>query len=337
MHHWRSPTLSADERHPHYYVWRERLYRALYNTLIAGAVCYHAYQAPYIQASKKEEMEGFMANCAIMTPDTPNNLEDEDIQYLKQFPLYNVRIRDSSDVGRAKTKIYESLFGSFADWLIDTGAATAQREDLSPYTFPSWKDGHVEFDDADTTYKCTAQQIGSIREIKSMIGAYEHFRRKTTRTIGDVDFGTPLDEFHDQKTVQVILFGSFCIDILALPNNVEDAEGGLLYPVSTRSDQLVVQLTLPQIIRNEPNMQEIHYHTPGPEYEMFSFMLRRYFGLMFRPDTFHQDIRHEVLTSLLCSGDIFEASGGKTMLGDEYSDALVRYREMNYTRVKLWW
>lgn len=115
----------------------------MYQVLTAGAVCARPYSEPFFSAEKERRAE-FLENCANGTLTDPDSdpgvgtLTDQDLEYLRQFPVYNFNADEESASGRLKVQEYEALFGPFAEWLIVDGKrrgleANLNAVEIGPY------------------------------------------------------------------------------------------------------------------------------------------------------------------------------------------------------------
>lgn len=309
----------------------ERLYRGIYNILLAGAICSRPYNAPFFLA-EKEGRTDFLERCARRAP-----LIGEDFEYLRHFPVYNFQFSDDSDTGRWRDTEYESLFGPLAEWLIEDGARRGLEEKLLSFTIPieTFEDGPEK--DWENGGLFDGSQIGSIREIKILQGAYEHFHRKVSRENHArpeaPNWGKPTEDFRGQREVNAVVFGFFQLDEISMPWKIEDSEKGVLYarPLSGFPLPRVIDVhhVLDQV-RRQAWFEQDNHSPPPPQLQLFSFILRRFLGLKWQASAYDTDwhYRHIYLQSIE-GGDIFEVPYPDPW----HNDNLVMYRLPILSRV----
>ena len=109
------------------------------------------------------------------------------------------------------------------------------RRKLKPAIIPEVDDtGERDWDNARSF---DGSQTGSIREIKTLLGAYEHFYRKVFRK----DYSRPatpggqaaIVHFQGQRQVTAVMFGLFQLDEISMPRSFEESENGLLFAKPT--------------------------------------------------------------------------------------------------------
>ena len=335
---WKAGTdmLLARAKTSHYYGERnERIYRGIYNVLLAGAVCFQPYNAPFFQAAKEERVD-FLERCAKGSP-----LTDEQLAYLKQFPVYDYRVDDNSDRGRWKYKEYESLFGEFAQWLVEDGARRGAMQNLGPTGIltETTDDGATFEQDWWAGKKFGHSGTGSIHEIKILIGVYEYFYPKVFSNALRDEFirrrprRINPEEIPDERVVTVVIFGDFQLVQISMPPIVEDAKERFLFakPCSDLPATGTIQVRkILKLIEHHDQHSRDSYPPPPVEFELFSFILRKYLGLKFQANTFEcGNMNYRIL---LLSGDIFQVPNYE----DGNNDNLVMYRSPIVSDANSW-
>jgi hypothetical protein len=297
-----------------YEKWKERLHRALYYVLLAGAAFSGPYNAPFFQAERAGRTE-FLQRCARCVRSTDGSrgatiLIEEDFEYLKTFAVYHLSASDDSDMGRWRDDQYETIFGPLARYLIEDGRDCGLREGLDRSMIAE----HDELNgEGDVFSWYTGEQAGSIREVKSLVAAYEHLRRKVYRTDyskAPISGGFPaIENFEGQRKVTVAVFGQFQLDEISLPVTVEASENGFLLakPVSESSKLSIIDVS--QIL-HQMSMREREFqpaHPLPPTFQFFSYCLRTYFNLKWKPNIFESGWGHEKWLDELANGDMFQA------------------------------
>jgi hypothetical protein len=152
---------------------KERFYRAMYGVLTAGVVSSGAYNAPFYYAEKEGHTE-FLERCCAQK----QTLSDKDVEYLRQFPVYDYDAPDESESGRWRDQEHEVLFGTFSEWLFEEGKRRGREKKLDPIEIE-------EYDEIDSGSRTEPEsldsaQAGAVREVKMLVAAYEHLHRKFT-------------------------------------------------------------------------------------------------------------------------------------------------------------
>ncbi|KAN0102797.1 hypothetical protein V8E51_011110 [Hyaloscypha variabilis] len=118
--------------------FRDGFYRAMYRLLLAGAVLARAYMAPLFRAKEEGGKDGFFARVGLedyahkywdkIDPSEDGPPREEDVAYIRQFPVYNYDVIDWSEIGLWRNREYETCFGPFASWIVEDGRKSAVRE-----------------------------------------------------------------------------------------------------------------------------------------------------------------------------------------------------------------
>ena len=297
-----------------YEKWKERLHRAFYYVLLTGAAFFGPYNAPFFQAEKAGRSE-FLQRCARCVRSTDGSrgatiLIEEDFEYLKTFPVYHFSASDDSDKGRWRDYQYKTIFGPLAKYLIEDVRDRGIREGLDRARIAEYD----ELDGEGPVFSWyTGELAGSIREVKSLVAAYEHLRRKVYRTdyskASNTNGFPTIENFEGQRKVTVAVFGQFQLDEISLPANVEASENGFLWakPVSESSDlsSIDVSQILHRLSRREREFQPAH--PLPPTFQFFSYCLRTFFNLKWKPNIFESGWGHERWIDELANGDMFQA------------------------------
>jgi len=272
--------------------FRDGFFRAMYRLLLASAVLARAYLAPVFQARKEgnarfykvwgdnqwwsEEMDN------LSFEDQDPQPREADLAYIRQYPVYNFDVLDSSEIGQWRNKEYETCFAPFATWLIEDGRQRKQKEPQDPNeTTLDWAENRTD--------------IGAVRELMLLLVAYEHFNHCFQSSSGPL----PL---HMQKqanrTVSIVRFGIFQVEQVTIPAAIEDLTHA---PLATKSHP-TLEDTAGKDIQHQIDIEQIvfdmqtrtrtpipfHYEHQGPPgtLELWRFALRHYLNLTFRSKTF---------------------------------------------------
>jgi hypothetical protein len=122
-------------------VYKNRFYRAMYRLLLAGAMLAgamlaRAYTEPVFQA-KEEGRSEFLKHCKedrFPLEDFESRLTDEDVEFLRQLPVYNFDLTDDSEIGQWRNREYEAYFGLVASWLVEDGRAKGLSHEPALYS-----------------------------------------------------------------------------------------------------------------------------------------------------------------------------------------------------------
>jgi hypothetical protein len=200
--------------------WRHRLHAGLYQIIIAGAVAYREYNAPFFFA-EKEGPEGFLERCR-QTTKAHSALNGDDYDYFRKIPVYNCRLDDGTLPAIKRDEEFRKTFGAFAEWLIKEGARKGHADNLKGCEIPD-TDEDEDLDLAEFV-SFDVDQAGSIREIKTLIGVYEHFHLKLSPRSED----EPAQQAKP-RTVNAVVFGKFQLHEIVLPETLEEAESCYLF------------------------------------------------------------------------------------------------------------
>lgn len=252
--------------------FRDGFYRAMYRMLLAGAVMAGAYQEPFTQA-EKDGREGFLQR------NKTGDFDDEDLAFLRQFPVYNFDVLDTSTTGKWRNKSYNIAFGPFAEWLVEDGRARGVREN--------------------------PESRGAVRELMLLLVAHEHLLCKFNHKEYVPFFGeeavhegyrTKIRGFEGKpRHVSVVLYGDFQVRQVTMPASIEDS-GSILLP--TTIHPLLKAADKDQGLNIAKATQALETHTrgrmsdgdenPNPPamFELWFFALRHYLNLGFSAGSF---------------------------------------------------
>lgn len=291
--------------------WEVRLHRGLYHVLLAGAVVSGVYNAPFLQAEKDGRTE-FLERCTRCHPHPgrPSQLTAEDLQYLRSFPVYDISAGNSKNEIRNNTE-YATIYRPLVEYLIKEGTQDGLREQLEHTRIDEHDEHHNGTSDRFARY--SSEETGSIREIKTFLGAYEYFYRKVYRTdysrVGIAYSSTTLPNFEGQRKLTAVVFGRFQLEDIFLPTIAQDAERGfLLARATSRSLELAnvdIQHISQHVLRSDPLAPDGFPRLPLA-YKFFSFSLKSYFKLKWKPNTFESEIGHEDWMEELRYGHMFQ-------------------------------
>jgi hypothetical protein len=296
--------------------FRDRFYRAMYRVLLAGAVLARAYMAPLFRA--REEWKKRIFVCFGLEDYMHNHWEEtdphyidgsevyppteQDIAYIRQFPVYNYDVPDWSEIGVWRNQEYETCFGPFASWIIEDGRKRQKSEPQDPNDIePDWAENPAD--------------VGAVRELMLLMVAYDHFNSKfenqTWKTRPGVAYMQKPGHLLGNRTVSIVRLGIFQIEEVTVPAAFEDLKRGHLFadyhPALKGSEGedipwqfdiwTVVEGVLSQRMRNRSLTNR---ENPGPPamLELWHFALRRYLNLEFRSGTFWMPKRPFYMQSL---------------------------------------
>ncbi|KFY33270.1 hypothetical protein V494_07754 [Pseudogymnoascus sp. VKM F-4513 (FW-928)] len=276
--------------------FRDYFYRAMYRLLLAGAVLARVYMAPLFQGEKEGGKNSFFMRFGIeygtmYWDETIDDSEDThpteaDIAYLRQFPVYNFDVADSSEIGQWRNREYETCFGEFASWIIGDGRAREETDPQSPEDIePEWAENRTD--------------IGAVRELMLLLVAYSHFNVQFENSFRKRSRGGPYMQKAGNRTVTIVRFGYFQVEEVTMPAAVEDLTDTYLYAdhhpaleasggkdVSFKFDVWYAMQVLKENMRDSGVIYDIENPGPPPMLELWHFALRRYLNLGFKSGTF---------------------------------------------------
>ncbi|PVH69679.1 hypothetical protein DL98DRAFT_166698 [Cadophora sp. DSE1049] len=192
----------------------------MYRMMLAGAVLARAFHELFKRAEKEgrtEFRDKFSdLQCGKELASKPT---EEDIEYLRQFPVYNFDPDDDTDVGKWKDQEYEKTFGPFADWLIKAGRVRGVQDkmtysdcDLEECLLLS--DAEIEFDEPTQ---------GVLWELVLSMGACEHsdINQATTSANSQYDSDSRPELMGKSREVMVVMFGTFQVEVITMPLNID--------------------------------------------------------------------------------------------------------------------
>ncbi|KAL2068603.1 hypothetical protein VTL71DRAFT_14940 [Oculimacula yallundae] len=317
------------EKPPHEMrLWRERFYRAIYRIFIAGPVFYGVHNKPFSSKAKRppgvprEYLREYDASrdSTLYEPGIPYwnyVLPREASEHLQQFPVYN------TSASHDQEKI---VFGTFAEWIVDDGRKLA------------------EHNNCPELWHLTSAQISGLWEVMAMLNAYHHLMSDSTNGDGQCGHGRSNPDDENPPTTQtisgptrqvtVIPFGTFGIEDVSMPANLEDGSELRLIanPASVlrdshdpilNSDGMPINVDIVSIqdfiFRKSgyPNHSEYH-QLPSLDLRMFDFTLREHFGLQFGISAFDDFGCHQPWNVFVNSASIFDGVGSeRTQYGFE--------------------
>lgn len=276
--------------------FRDGFYRAMYRLLLAGAVLARAYMAPLFRAREEGGKDGFFRRLGLedyaykywdrMDPSEDGAPREEDIAYIRQFPVYNYDVTDWSEIGMWRNQEYETCFGPFASWIIEDGRKRQQKEPQGPDdTLPDWAENWVD--------------VGAVRELMLLLVAYDHFRCKFDNITWAKRGTCAYINKQGNRTVSIVRFGVFQIEQVTMPAAVEDLTKGYLFAAyhpalgGTEGEDIPYQFDvwlateglLDKIMRYH-HLDDRENPPPPAMLELWHFALRRYLNLRFRSGTF---------------------------------------------------
>jgi hypothetical protein len=296
--------------------FRDRFYRAMYRVLLAGAVLARAYMAPLFRA-REERKKGFFARCGLedyvqihWEETDPNYVDasedgpprEEDIAYIRQFPVYNYDVPDWSQIGVWRNQEYETCFGPFASWIVEDGRKRQQSEPQDPNDIePDWAENPAD--------------VGAVRELMLLMVAYDHFNSKfenqTWLRRPGVAYMQKPGHLLGNRTVSVVRLGIFQIEEVTMPAAFEDLTRGHLFadyhPALKGSEGEDIpwqfdawSVVVGRLDHRRRNVRTNERENPGPPamLEMWHFALRHYLNLGFKSGTFWMPQRPLYIQSL---------------------------------------
>ena len=154
---------------------------------------YGAYNEPFDQAKVAERFNEEFLQCATRPYELDKwnknqslqQMNDEEAQYLGEFAVYNLDIREDGKVDKWKNEQYEIVFGPLAKWIIEDGRARGTQraqEEVHDVCDSQEAEEAIEslFDSGDAA---------SIEEIMLLIGAFEHLTTKIQNLDGGRKYG----------------------------------------------------------------------------------------------------------------------------------------------------
>ena len=285
--------------------FRDVFYRAMYRVLLAGAVLARAYMAPLFRA-REEDNRGFFARFGIddylnihweeTDPQYIDSSEyggpprEEDVAYIRQFPVYNYDVPDWSEIGEWRNREYETCFGPFASWIVEDGRKRQQNMPQDPKdTEPDWVENPAD--------------VGAVRELMLLMVAYDHFNSKfenyTWTTRPGVAWSQKTENLLGNRTVSIVRLGIFQIEEVTMPASFEDLRKGHLFTdfhpalKGSLGEDIPWQfdiwmLVVGRLDYEKRNGRMWDRENPGPPamLELWHFALRHYLHLGFRSKTF---------------------------------------------------
>ena len=279
--------------------FQDSFYRAMYRVLLLGAVLARAYMAPLFRA-REERKKGFFARFGLedylhihweetdpqyMDAFEIRPLDEEDIAYIRQFPVYNYDVLDWSQTGVWRNQEYETCFGPFASWIVEDGRRRQDPNDIKP----DWAENPAD--------------IGAVRELMLLMVAYDHFnskfKNKTWSTTSGVAYMPKPGHLLGNRTVSVVRLGIFQVEEVTMPIAFKDLTNGYLFTdfhpalKGSKGEDIPWQFNVWTTVAGHldyrrrdvrPNKRE----NPGPPamLEIWHFALRRYLNLGFKSGTF---------------------------------------------------
>lgn len=318
----------------------------MYRSLLAGAVLFQAYNEPFSLNSGsrpphvlKEYLKEY--NFARNDPldesgvaSWPYILPPEDVRYLTNFTVYNFQISEDRQL---------PVFGPYAEWLVEDGKSLAA-ENNCPIVW--------DFD---------SSQVSCILETMMMVRVHNHHQCNFVNGDGKIGHGrySPDDESPSMKqeipgasrNATVIMFGVFRLEEISMPVVVKDSSNTKLIanPVlcpeisednTSETTRLWMNIDIQNILDilfrncNLPN----HYNGyPGapPEFQIFSFILRKYFNLQFKTEAFEIGYTEQPFEEFMHSAAIFH-NGGSLKTPHRYGFGILepyRARELSFVRI----
>jgi len=278
--------------------FRDGFYRAMYRLLLAGAVLARAYMAPLFQAREEVGKEGFFGRNGLeeysnrhwdkIDPSEDGPPREEDIAYIRQFPVYNYDVTDWSEIGQWRNREYETCFGPFASWIVEDGRKRQYNEPQDPNdTEPDWAENPTD--------------VSAVRELMLLLVAYDHFNSKFANVTWSRRGGDRPAYMKKQgnRTVSIVRFGVFQIEEVTIPAAFEDLRKGHLFadyhPAlnGSQGEDIPYQFdvwgaTVGLLNSRMRNHYNENRENPGPPamLELWHFALRRYLNLGFKSGTF---------------------------------------------------
>ena len=337
--------------------WRERFYRAMYRILLAGAVFFKPYSEPFSPDAKgvpPNFLEDYLKNYFVARDDPldesgvadwPYTLPQLDVDYLTRSPVFDLNASEDRE---------NSVFGQFAEWLIEDSKGRAE-ENLCQQ---AWT-----FD---------IPQVSAIWETMMMVAAYEHLVSQFINGDGKIGFGRfspdetsqPIKQTITGKTrkVSIILFGEFRVEEITMPALVEDSAGIKLLadPVIparpfrnfvTAAGSMIAKESVmskdmyPPWMFDIANLLEILYTNcdlpnhhdgwpaPPPPLQFFTFILRKHFGLQFQTKAFevyaNQPYKEFVESAAIFHSRQSSARGYGLTILNNYRKPVLSFRRMS--------
>lgn len=276
--------------------FRNYFYRAMYRLLLAGAVLARVYMAPLFQEREQGGKGVFFMRFGteygtMYWDETIGDSEDTypteaDIAYLRQFPVYNFDVADSSEIGQWRNREHETCFGEFASWIIGDGRAREEADPQSPEDVePEWAESRAD--------------IGAVRELMLLLVAYDHFNVQFENDLRKRSRGGPYMQKAGNRTVTIVRFGYFQVEEITMPAAVEDLTDTYLYAeyhpalegsagedVPYQFDVWYAMRVLEENMRDSGVMYNRENPGPPPMLELWHFALRRYLNLEFKSGAF---------------------------------------------------
>jgi hypothetical protein len=276
--------------------FRDCFYRAMYRLLLAGAVLARVYMAPLFQGREEGGKNAFFMRFGseygtMYWDETIDDSEDTypteaDIAYLRQFPVYNFDVADSSEIGQWRNREYETCFGEFASWIIGDGRAREETDPQSPEDVkPEWAENRVD--------------IGAVRELMLLLVAYGHFNIQFENALRKRSRGGPYMQKAGNRTVTIVRFDYFQVEEITMPAAVEDLTDTYLYAeyhpalegsagkdVPYQFDVWYAMWLLKENMRDSGVIYNRENPGPPPMLELWHFALRHYLNLGFKSGTF---------------------------------------------------
>lgn len=159
-------------------------------------------------------------------------------------------------------------------------------------------------------------QVGSLREIKSLIGAYEHLRMKffSKQIAGEVK--------ESNRKVKIVLFGDFRLVEVSMPRLLSGVTQTLLYfsPLGPAWSSIPSLFHAISFSPQHPRLQD-YYPLPPPEFQLFLYMLRKHFKLKLGRRYFEQEWGNRQYLHGMSEASIFQVPRAEIRRNHEILEA----------------
>lgn len=185
--------------------------------MFTSAALYRAYNEPFYLAEKEGRTE-----CLQKFKNGPASIEDDDVEYLRQFPVYSFDTEAMTETEKCTWRECDKIFGFLADWLVKDGRTRRVEEGLCE----DYSDESDDLSDDPTDAERPSQSfdsaiLGVLREMAILVAAYQCFPGNLVGQHGRSEEKWKLAHSkranQDVRKVSVIMFGHFRVDETSMP------------------------------------------------------------------------------------------------------------------------
>ncbi|KAG7050822.1 dihydrodipicolinate synthetase family protein [Colletotrichum scovillei] len=251
--------------------FQEKFHRVLYKNLLAGAFLWKSHNELFIKAAADGAGKRFLEELrSLQAREDWQGLSDDSQAYIAEFPVY--------DVHKMTSVSQEKVFGHLARYLI---------QDIALVPDPA----------------CAAEVPW---EVMASIYAHEYHSPQFFNAGGERRHGWPpfknstASDLPPTRKVTVVLFGEFQLEEVSMPINIEDMHRTRLVATQLQASSsesaedgnpfachgIDIAVTLRDRYMFLGGEEELEDCAPHPPLQLYTFMLKKHYGLEFSPGVF---------------------------------------------------